>query len=84
MNAFNNNPDTKVEINPLFAMMCQQNSMMGSPITEQEIQNHKNKLTDLISKLINTHNIEEEISINNEIKKETEFLSSLLSIKNMN
>ena len=33
-------------------------------------------------KLSNTFNINEEISINNEIKKETEFLQSLLDIKN--
>ena len=32
-------------------------------------------------KLNNTHNIDEEISINNEIRKETEFLSSLFNIK---
>ena len=54
---------------------------MASTITEEEIQNHKNKLNNLITKLINTHNIEEEISINNEIKNETECLSSLLKIK---
>ena len=33
-------------------------------------------------KLSNIFNIYEEISINNEIKKETEFLESLLNIKN--
>ena len=54
---------------------------MGSLIIEQEIQNHKNKLNKLIIKLINTHNVVEESSINNEIKKETEFLASLLNIK---
>ena len=64
--------------NPMINTMNQQ---MGSPITEQEIQNHKNKLNDLITKLINTHNIDEETSINNEIKKQTEFLNSLLNIK---
>ena len=58
-----------------------QDQMMGSSITEEEIQNHKNKLKNLISKLINTHNIDEEVSINNEIKNETEFLSSLFKIK---
>ena len=55
--------------------------MIGNSITEEEIQNHKNKLKNLITKLINTHNIDEEILINNEIKSETEFLSSLFKIK---
>ena len=55
--------------------------MIGNYITEEEIQNHKNKLKNLITKLINTHNIDEEILINNEIKNETEFLSSLFKIK---
>ena len=55
--------------------------MLSNPIIEQEIQNHKNKLNILISKLINTHDIDEETSINNTIKNETEFLSSLLNIK---
>ena len=67
--------------NPIFKIMAQQDQMMGSSITEEEIQNHKNKIKNLISKLINTHNIDEEISINNEIKYETEFLSSLFRIK---
>ena len=66
--------------NPIFKLMAQ-DQMMGSSITEEEIQNHKNKLKNLISKLINTHNIDEEVSINNEIKNETEFLSSLFKIK---
>ena len=78
MNTFNNNLG---KVNPIFEIMCQQNNMMSGPMTEQEIQKHKNKLNQLISKLINTHNIEEEISINNEIKKESECLSSLLNIK---
>ena len=33
---------------------------MTNPIIEEEIQNHKNKLNDLITKLINTHNIDDE------------------------
>ena len=78
MNTFENNLG---KVNPIFEIMCQQNNMMSGPMTEQEIQKHKNKLNQLISKLINTHNIEEEISINNEIKKENECLSSLLNIK---
>ena len=53
---------------------------MGNDITEQEIQKHKKTLNKLIMKLNNTHNIDEEISINNEIRKETEFLSSLFNI----
>ena len=75
---FNNFDDTTTFQNPIFGMMRQQ---MGNPITEQEIQNHKNRLNRLITKLINTHNIDEETSINNEIKNETKFLSSLLNIK---
>ena len=67
--------------NPIFKIMAQQDQMLGSSITEEEIQNHKYKLKNLISKLINTHNIDEEVSINNEIKNETEFLSSLFKIK---
>ena len=54
---------------------------MGNNITEQEIQYHKNNIDNLITKLINTHNLEEEDSINNEIKKENEFLTTLLNIK---
>ena len=50
--------------------------MNGNNITEQEIQKYKNKLI-----INNTHNIDEETSINNEIKNESEFLSSLLNIK---
>ena len=57
------------------------NMGMGSFITEQEIQNRKNKLNELINKLINTHNIEDETSFINEIKNQTDFLSSLLNIK---
>ena len=75
MNMFNNSDDSEME-NPIFKIMG-----MGNSITEEEIQNHKNKLKNLISKLINTHNIDEETSINNDIKNETEFLSSLFKIK---
>ena len=75
MNMFNNSDDSEME-NPIFKIMG-----MGNSITEEEIQNHKNKLKNLITKLINTHNIDEETSINNDIKNETEFLSSLFKIK---
>ena len=47
-----------------------------------EINKHKFNILSLANKLINTFNINEEMSINNEIKKETEFLLSLLNIKN--
>ena len=57
------------------------NMNMGSYATEQEILKLKNKLNNLIMRLFNTHNIEEETSINTEIKNQTEFLSSLLNIK---
>ena len=57
------------------------NMDMGSYATEQEILKLKNKLNNLIMRLFNTHNIEEETSINTEIKNQTEFLSSLLNIK---
>ena len=68
--------------NPIFKIMYQeQNNMMGNIVTEQEIQNHKDKLNNLIFRLNNTHNIDEENSINNEIKNESEFLSSLFNIK---
>ena len=50
-------------------------------MTNKEIQNHKKKLHNLTTQLINTNNIEEETSINNEIKIQFEFLSSLLKIK---
>ena len=50
-------------------------------MTYKEIQNHKKKLHNLTTQLINTNNIEEETSINDEIKNEFEFLSSLLKIK---
>ena len=73
--------DTTSLQNPIFKIMAQQAQILGSSITEEEIQNHKNKLKNLITKLNNTHNIDEEISINNDIKNETEFLSSLFKIK---
>ena len=43
--------ETTGMINPIFKFMGKQGNM-GSPIIEQEIQNHKNKLNNLISKLI--------------------------------
>ena len=57
------------------------NMQLGSYKTEKEIFKIKDKLEKLIMRLVNTHNIEEEISINDKIKNETEFLSSLLTIK---
>jgi rubrerythrin len=48
---------------------------------QQEIDIHKTKLMNLINNLINTKLINQEIYINNEIKKESEFLNSLLNIK---
>ena len=47
----------------------------------QEINKHKTKLISLINNLINTELINEEIFINNEIKKESECLISLLNAK---
>ena len=68
--------------NPILRIMQQeQNNKMRNNITEQEIQKHKDKLNNLIFRLNNTHNIDEENSINNEIKNESEFLSSLFNIK---
>ena len=46
-----------------------------------EINNHKKNIENLSTKLNNIFNIDEEISINNEIKKEIEILSSLLNEK---
>ena len=46
-----------------------------------EINKHKNELKNLINNLINTENFNEEIIYNNEIKKENEFIISLLNIK---
>ena len=48
---------------------------------QQEINEHKTKLMNLINNLINTQLINEEIFINNEIKKESECLISLLNVK---
>ena len=47
----------------------------------QEINSHKTKLMSLINGLINTQLINEEIFINNEIKKESYCLISLLNVK---
>ena len=47
----------------------------------QEINKHKTKLISLINNLINTELINEEIFINNEIKKESEYLIPLLNVK---
>ena len=46
-----------------------------------EIKKHKNKISELSAKLNNTLDINEEITINNELTKESEFLVSLLNIK---
>ena len=46
-----------------------------------EIKKYKNNLKILIEKLVNIIDINEEISINNEIKNTSDFLSSLLNIK---
>ena len=69
------------EMNNQIFMNMKGNQGMGTNITEQEIQNHKNKLNNLIFRLNNTHNLDEETIINNEIKNESECLSSLLNIK---
>ena len=69
------------EMNNQIFMNMNGNQGMGTNITEQEIQNHKNKLNNLIFRLNNTHNLDEETIINNEIKIESECLSSLLNIK---
>ena len=50
--------------------------------TQIEINKHKINICNLAMKLSNTYNVKEEIFINNEIKKETEFLQSFLNIKN--
>ena len=50
--------------------------------TLYEINKHKLNIVSLSNKLFSTININEEIFINNELKKEVEFLSSLLNIKN--
>ena len=64
-------------MNPMFDFM----ENRGRQITEQEIQVHKNKLNYLTNRLINVHDVDEEILINNEIKVESECLFSLLNIK---
>ena len=46
-----------------------------------EINKHKNNISNLSTKLLNTFNINEEIFFNSEIKKETEILISLFNIK---
>ena len=46
-----------------------------------EIKKYKNKLKTLTDKLANIIDINEELSINNEIKNTSDFLSSLLNIK---
>ena len=46
-----------------------------------EINKRKNNISNLSTKLLSTFNINEELSITYEIKKETEFLESLLNIK---
>ena len=51
-------------------------------ITQIEINKHKTNIINLAMKLSNIFIINEEIFINNEIKKETEILQSLLNIKN--
>ena len=51
-------------------------------MTQIEINKHKTNIINLAMKLCNTFIINEEIFINNEIKKETEILQSLLNIKN--
>ena len=48
---------------------------------QEEINIHKTKLLSLINNLINTQLINQEIFINNEIKKESECLISLLNVK---
>jgi len=51
---------------------------------QQNINLHKQTLFNLVNKLINTISINEEININVEIKKESEYLNSLLIIKQNN
>ena len=51
---------------------------------QQEINMHKSKLLNLVNNLINTQLIDEEISINNDIKTESERLKSLLNVKQTN
>ena len=51
---------------------------------QQEINMHKTKLFNLVNNLINTQLKDNEISINNDIKTESECLKSLLNIKQIN
>ena len=76
--------DTTGMPNPIFKIMAQQAQILGSSITEEEIQNHKNKLKNLITKLNNTHNIDEEISINNEKRMKLNFYHLCSKLKKMN
>ena len=46
-----------------------------------EIKKHKNKIFELSTKLNYNEDINNEIALSNELKKETEFLISLLNIK---
>ena len=54
---------------------------MNTNYIQNEINQHKMNINNLSMRLINTFDINEEIPINNEIKKETEILISLLNIK---
>ena len=51
---------------------------------QQEINMHKLKLLNLVNNLNNTQLIDDEISINNDIKTESECIKSLLNIKQTN
>ena len=53
-------------------------------IMQQNINAHKQKLFNLVNQLINTILVYQEININDEIKKESENLKSLLIIKQNN
>ena len=75
--------DTTGMPNPIFKIMGNSEEM-GSPIIEEEIQNHKNKLNNLITKLINTHNIDDETSINNEKRMKLNFYHLCSKLKKMN
>jgi len=48
---------------------------------QNQISHQKNKLMSLIQTLINTKSLKNEREINNQIKKESEYLNSLLDIK---
>jgi len=73
--------DTTGMQNPIFKMMGFQGDIMSNNVTEKEILRHKNKLKDLINKLINSHYVIDEFSINKEIKDESEKLFCILNIK---